>query len=437
MQSHTAKSNFFAGFQILITLVAMSASLLLARTLEKEYTSILGRLFKPVRLIPRHSTGALSEAFLLRKSVFQDLYALSHVCHTCRVVHVAGTKGKGSTVEFISSSLVKNGNLVGVFTSPHLHTARERVRVGRDLISQADMIRLGQEAIEFLSEQSWTVFFDLLLALSIKYFAEKKVEYMILESGIGGRYDTTNFIENPAACVITSISLDHQQLLGETIEEIAWQKAGIIKPNSHVFTPATQQPSVLQVFRDECARVQATLHEVPVGRAYLAEHLSCDTDVQVENACLSLAVLQHLEVPPTGWDKFYWPCRMEPFAFRGATVVLDGCHNGLSVQKFLEGLRHQYKGKAIKVLFGAGHEKCLRDMLNVVLSASDKVTMVQSKHFKAMTEKELLTLVPPQHLSVLDMQQQQQQQGIALEHHSSIPLSERLEFAVRQSNPNE
>lgn len=147
-----------------------------------------------------------------------------------------------------------------------MHTARERVRIGREMISQADMVRLGQDSIDFLSEQSWTVFFDLLLALSLKYFSEKGVEYMVLESGIGGRYDTTNFIENPAACVITSISLDHQQLLGDTIEEIAWQKAGIIKPNSHVFTPATQEPSVLKVFRDQCSSVQATLHEVPVGR---------------------------------------------------------------------------------------------------------------------------------------------------------------------------
>lgn len=128
------------------------------------------------------------------------------------------------------------------------------------------MIRLGNEVLEALSPQPWVVFFDLLLALAIKYFNEKNVRYMVLESGIGGRYDTTNFVDSPAACVITSISLDHQQLLGDTIEEIAYQKAGIIKQNAHVFTPATQAPSVLEVFRKECVKMEATLHEVPVGR---------------------------------------------------------------------------------------------------------------------------------------------------------------------------
>jgi dihydrofolate synthase/folylpolyglutamate synthase len=134
------------------------------------------------------------------------------------------------------------------------------------MISHEDMIRHGEEAIQFLSSCPWVVFFDLLLAASLKYFDEQRVDYMVLESGIGGRYDSTNFIDAPAACVITSISLDHQQLLGDTVEEIAWQKAGIIKPHAHVFTPASQKPSVLQVFRDQCALMQATLHVVPVDR---------------------------------------------------------------------------------------------------------------------------------------------------------------------------
>lgn len=246
----------------------MSVSGLITRVMEKEYTAVLGKLFKPVKLAPRHSTTAptVSELFAARKKVFSDIYSNTNICGTCSVVHVAGTKGKGSAVEYISSSLIGNGHSVGIFTSPHMHTARERVRVNRDLIPPSDMIRLGNEVLETLAPQPWVVFFDLLLALAIKYFNEKNVKYMVLESGIGGRYDTTNFVDNPAACVITSISLDHQQLLGDTIEEIAYQKAGIIKPNTHVFTPATQAPSVLEVFRNECVKKEATLHEVPVGR---------------------------------------------------------------------------------------------------------------------------------------------------------------------------
>lgn len=172
----------------------------------------------------------------------------------------------------------------------------------------------------------------------------------------------------------------------------------------------------------------------PICREYLVEHLACDTDVQVENACLSLAVLQHLDVPPTGWDTFFWPCRMERFTFRGATVVLDGCHNGNSVEKFLKGLRRMYVGKAITVLFGAGHEKCLQDMMHIVLGAADKVTMVQSKHFRAMSEKELLALVPPQQAGVVDLQEQLHAVPAG---GGCVSLGERLEYAVRCSQPNE
>ena len=252
------------------TQIFMSASSLLVRgtkALEKEYVSVLSRLFKPVKSCSRHAGSTLTteELFLLRKKKFEEIYSQTTIAPSCKIIHVAGTKGKGSTVEYISSSLISSGLNTGIFTSPHLHTARERIRIGRNLISQEDLVRLGEDAIKNLGGAQWVVFFDLFLAAAIKYFDEKKTEYMILESGIGGRYDTTNFISNPAACVITSISLDHQQLLGETIEQIAWQKAGIIKPNSHVFTPDSQLPSVLRVFQEQCNSVKATLHVVPVN----------------------------------------------------------------------------------------------------------------------------------------------------------------------------
>lgn len=234
----------------------------------KEYSAVLSKLFKPVKLASRHSNSVptIDEVFASRKKVFNDLFTSGSTHQSCKIIHIAGTKGKGSSVEYISSSLIGNGHKVGIFTSPHMHTARERIKVNRQLISHQDIIRLGNVALETQSAQPWVVFFDLLLVLALKYFNEQSVQYMILESGIGGRYDSTNFADCPAACVITSISIDHQQLLGETIEEIAFQKAGIIKPYAHVFTPATQPVNVLEVFRTECVRKKAVLHEVQVGR---------------------------------------------------------------------------------------------------------------------------------------------------------------------------
>jgi dihydrofolate synthase/folylpolyglutamate synthase len=145
-----------------------------------------------------------------------------------------------------------------------LHTARERIKFNRNLITKKELVKFGNNAINLLQNFNWTVFFDILLATSILFFNEKKTNYIILESGIGGRFDSTNFIDSPVACVITSISLDHQAILGDNVEKIAWQKAGIIKKNSHVFTPNSQQQVVLNVIQQQCDAVGAILHVVDV-----------------------------------------------------------------------------------------------------------------------------------------------------------------------------
>jgi dihydrofolate synthase/folylpolyglutamate synthase len=422
------------GVFFLLYLRGMSA-LRGARALEKEYVSVLSRLFKPVKggesrhIITSQSTEDLFHA---RKKKIDELFHQNPFPGSCKVVHVAGTKGKGSTVEYISKGLIGNGKSVGIFTSPHMHTARERIRVGRNMISQEDMVRYGEDALRCLSGYPWTVFFDLLLVAALKYFDDRKVEYMVLESGIGGRFDTTNFIDTPAVCVITSISLDHQQLLGETVEEIAWQKAGIIKPRTHVFTPASQLPSVIRVFKEQCDLVRATLHVVPVCQDSLAGiAASFETDVQVENACLSQAVLEFLKVSPAGWDTFYWPCRMEQFHYAGRTLVLDGCHNGYSMESFLRGMRKSYPDKRLLVLFGAGQDKSVTDMMCGLLDEADAVMMVQSKHFRAIPEAELIAKVPVERRrQVLHELQRCGPSGTA-------SLGERLQLAVDHCNPDE
>jgi dihydrofolate synthase/folylpolyglutamate synthase len=239
----------------------------LQASLNDMYASTLKRLFKATFKAPsRHSDSvqlSSPELFAARKAFFQKHATIRRT--SPRVIHVAGTKGKGSTVEYIAAGLRKNGK-VGVFTSPHLHTARERIKIGKQLISQWDMVRLGNEVTTCMASVPWAVFFDLLLVLAMRYFNEQEVEFVVLEAGIGGRFDSTNFIDTPAAAVITSISLDHESLLGESVEQIAWQKAGIIKPRGDVFTSAAQDPVALEVFRKQCAEVNATLHVVPVNR---------------------------------------------------------------------------------------------------------------------------------------------------------------------------
>lgn len=328
--------------------------------------------------------------------------------HIITIIFLAGSKGKGSTTEFIAAALRQQGYSVGVFTSPHLHTARERIKIGKSIIPKETFLRISKEVITLMETYDWKVFFDYFLAISIKYFAEQSVDYIIFEAGLGGRYDSTNFIDSPEVSIITSISLDHQAILGDTIEEIAWQKAGIIKAKCPIFTSQTQCDSVLQVFREYSNQVNATLYEIPISfdigidkkvsspKKSVSDYLSQDQlkySVQIENACLALSVINHLQINPIGMKNFYWPCRMEEFKTNGVTFVLDGCHNGDSVRQFLSGMHKEYPDHAVIVLFGAGKEKCVNDMLSIVMDLADSVIMVQSKHFKSTSEVELCSMV--------------------------------------------
>jgi hypothetical protein len=262
--------SFFAATVILPKYMKRIKAATMPAT-DVQYMSTLKKLFKATFRGPsRHSSNVLMssvELFKLRKIFFLDSCAKSGILNRAKIIHVAGSKGKGSTVEYIAAGLRwKNQRKIGIFTSPHLHTARERVKIGTSLISKEDIIRLGEETLEKMANITWVVFFDVLLTLSMRYFGEQNVDYIILEAGIGGRFDSTNFINEAAVSVITSISLDHQSLLGDTLEEIAWQKAGIIKQNGHVFTSEAQEPVVMEVLKQQCVEMNATLHIIPVSR---------------------------------------------------------------------------------------------------------------------------------------------------------------------------
>lgn len=191
----------------------------------------------------------------------------------------------------------------------------------------------------------------------------------------------------------------------------------------------------------------------------------CITDVQIENACLSMAVLNYLNVPAIGWEQFFWPCRMENFKLKQHNIILDGCHNGYSVEMFLKGLRLQYKDKKLLVLFGAGQDKSLNDMIHVLLDNSDLILMVQSKHFRSHTENDLMNKIPEEKKYLLcSLQQQQQQQQSEKQQQeevaststaattsstatssatttapipAAVSLGERLQWAVDHTDPKE
>ena len=235
-----------------------------------------------------------------------------------RFVHVAGTNGKGSVCEFMRSALTHSGLRVAMFTSPHLHTPCERIRISDDLIPEADFIRLATALRPvFQREGEWMVPFDRYLTLALTYFGESAVDTVILETGIGGRFDSTNFLEAPALSVITSISFDHEHILGRSLPEIAGQKAGIIKSECPIISPWTQHPDVKAVLDEEALRQNTMVQYVCPGKAGSGASSASSGPktgnevFQAENKALAIAALKILGCSSTGTSRAFWPARFE------------------------------------------------------------------------------------------------------------------------------
>ena len=161
---------------------------------------------------------------------------LGHPERSMKVIHVAGTNGKGSVCAFLSSMLTEGGKRTGLFTSPHLVKINERFQINNEPVSDEIFLNAYERVMKLVEEMQkdgfyHPAYFELLFAIGMVIFEEAQVEYLILETGLGGRLDATNIVEKPVVTVITSISLDHTEILGDTIEEIAGEKAGIIKQN--------------------------------------------------------------------------------------------------------------------------------------------------------------------------------------------------------------
>ena len=258
-----------------------------------------------------------------------------------RFIHVAGTNGKGSTCAMLESIYRAAGLRVGLFTSPHLVTFRERIQVNREFISESEVVRLVEQTRPWLSEfpkDHHPTFFEVVALMALRYFAEQRCELVIWETGMGGRLDATNIVR-PLASVITNIQFDHQKWLGNTREEIAAEKAGIIKPGAPVIT-ATDAPEALRVIARTARQKDVPLIEVTQASGLsvaggtpalplLGEH-------QRLNAALAVATVRVLaktipvsdEAIRRGLETVQWPGRLQFVSTAsGQTLLLDGAHN--------------------------------------------------------------------------------------------------------------
>ena len=269
-----------------------------------------------------------------------------------RCIHIAGTNGKGSVSCMISNILVQKGYKVGLNTSPYIEKFSERIRINGKEISADKLIyytNLVADAIEKLNIHP--IEFEIITALGFLYFKEEKCDYVVQECGIGGLFDSTNVIENPALCVICSIALDHTDLLGDTIEKIAYQKAGIIKEGSLVAIYPDMCDEALEVISTVAAEKDARIFKAPYKYTVQRADLN-STEVVIDNIELNLKLLGEHQIANAslavlsarllgvedifikkGIDTSLWKCRFEKVL---DNVIIDGAHNSHGIAAFCQ-----------------------------------------------------------------------------------------------------
>ena len=333
-----------------------------------------------------------------------------------RSVHIAGTKGKGSVAAMVASVLTVSGYTTGLYTSPHLHTLRERIRVNGKLISEDELIALVEklkpevEAVNQKATYGRLTTFELLTALGFAYFSSKGANFQVLEVGLGGTFDATNVI-NPEVCIITSISFDHMEVLGHTLTEIATEKAGIIKPGSIVVT-SPQADEVDRVIKDTCLNRGAEL--VRVGSDVTWQSLGFNVNrqllqvkgklgsyelttpllghYQLDNVATAVAALEVLagreinisrDSIINGLVRVSWPGRFQILSHR-PLVVVDGAHNPDSAQKLKQSLEQYFRPDRAILIIGVSSDKDIAGVASELAPLFDRVIVTRSRHPRAM-----------------------------------------------------
>ena len=317
------------------------------------------------------------------------------------VIHVAGSNGKGSVCSFLFSILRECGCHTGMFTSPHLIDIRERFMIDGQMVSRADFLDAYEIVLEEAKNMqtegdSFPTFFEFIFALGCLIFQKSGVKYAILETGMGGRLDATNTVAHPLVCVITSVSLEHTEYLGETIEQIAFEKAGIIKPGVPVVFDGNHE-KVAAVIRARAKWLGADSYEIQKNMCKIREtdgsgidfsfaspydkktdlHISFHASYQMMNASLAVTAFRRLEEQESNEDKIrtgiakaVWPGRMQEVL---PDVWLDGAHNPDGIRAFAEtaGRLTKEDKKRPLLLFSMVKDKDYRQAAEILLRSLD------------------------------------------------------------------
>ena len=337
--------------------------------------------------------------------------------------HIAGTKGKGSTATMLAKMLESNGYKVGLYTSPHLIHLHERIVINSEMISESQMLNLMNriyKPIEKISKTEDVSFFEIMTTLAFMYFADSEVDIAVIETGLGGKLDSTNVI-NPKVVGITSLSIDHQQQLGNTIDKIAAEKAGIFKKGVPVVT-VNQKPEALFVLQAQAQQIKAPLsitgldidfsyrfetsrEHGPHTRICLTTPTSKFEHIRVPlhgkhqaiNCSLALAMLDKLkctgykidnEKVIEGLNAVSLAGRMEMIC-HDPRIIIDAAHNAASLRALIHALGQNIPYDSMVVIFGCNSDKDITGMLTQLQYGADKVIFTRSSSPKAVSPIEL------------------------------------------------
>lgn len=323
--------------------------------------------------------------------------ALGHPDLGMHIIHIAGTNGKGSVAAFVSSILqaasftCENHFKVGLFTSPHLIDYTERIQIDGKQISKEDVTRIGQQLLQTELELEPTMF-DYWLAMAMVYFKEQQVEYVVLETGLGGTKDSTNGLSQlPEICAITSIGLEHTQYLGNTLAEIAGEKAGIIKPGVPVVIGQMEREAS-DVIRKKCNELGCKLIQ--------SQEVSSDIKLglfggyQRKNAAVAVDIANNLKMNidcqtiAKGLANAVWPGRMQVIS-ESPFIMVDGAHNPSGVIALRDSIQSEFPNQRFSFIMAVMADKDYVEMAQIILPIAERIFTVTIDYSRALQAETL------------------------------------------------
>ena len=331
-----------------------------------------------------------------------------------RFIHIAGTNGKGSTTVMLSNILKHTGYKTGIFISPYITDFRERIQINGEMISKSvftQIVETVKEQVDIMSAQNeYPTFFEVVTAIALCYFSRECCDVVCLEVGLGGRFDATNVIERALVSVITSVSLDHMELLGNTVESIAFEKCGILKDGGVCVSYPLQEESVLKVIEEQCVLKHNRLIVADISQIHWEESGYCTKLVykgmhinlplpgryQVANAATVFCVieelrLQGMDIPDTaivdGMNTVKFPARLE-LVSREPDVIIDGAHNIAGIRALGEYVDSHPAVRKV-LLFGVLRDKEYKRIISEIAPKADAIVATTPKIDRALPSRDV------------------------------------------------